>query len=35
MLIITAISLPMVLIYTVYAYGVFHGKVREEDAYGH
>jgi cytochrome bd quinol oxidase subunit 2 apoprotein (EC 1.10.3.-) len=35
MLIITAISLPMVFVYTVYAYGVFHGKVSEEDSYGH
>ena len=34
-LILVALTLPMVLAYTAYAYWVFRGKVRPEDGYGH
>ncbi|MCW5773440.1 MAG: cytochrome d ubiquinol oxidase subunit II, partial [Rhodospirillaceae bacterium] len=30
-----AVALPMVAIYTVYAYRVFSGKVHAEEGYGH
>jgi cytochrome d ubiquinol oxidase subunit II len=35
LLILVALTLPMVLAYTFYAYWVFRGKVRPEDGYGH